>query len=767
VLRVDGNPRARVETVLRLRTLGGVSLEHDGVPLDTLGAQRKTLALLTLLAASRGQGVSRDRVAACLWSESDTEHARGALKQTIHVARRQLGSTDAIMGTSELRLNASYIASDIDAFLSAFEEGELERAVCLYGGPFLDGFHLPGAPEFEEWVSVQRDELARRYASALERLASAAEDRGDPEAAIEWLRRLQTADPFSARTTLRLMGALDATGERVAALRCAQVHGALLREELDSPPDPDVAALAARLREEPALPSTSREAASPAPATSRPPQIATSVASAFQEARSRGRLEAPRQAIRQSRVAAGVFADRSIAVLPFTNVSGDSAIAHLSAGLTDELISALSTVEGLRVAPLTVTLALKEQGLDRHAIADSLGVAAVVEGTVHRVGDRLKVSAHLVSVRDPAILWSESYDREPRDIMAIQAELARAVVGALYPERTTTAGTSLGRSRTTVDPDAYDLYLRGRHAWRQRSRQGILQAVIFFEGAIERAPTFATAYAGLAAAYVNSSNFRYCNTREALARAEIAADHALALDPQLAEGHAANGFVLASRLEFDAAEGAFQRAIEQNRSLTWAHHYYTLLLLMLGRTDEALAQNQQALTSDPLSLPANATRGIILLQRGDLNGAERELRRALTLSSGFQLTLYYLGIVRAAQAHYQDAAQLLEEAAREAPEFTGVPGARAFVRQQTGRQRAADSLLAELEAQAETGDERARVNLALAYAALGRLDAAFSLFDQVQWDVPSLVELRADPLLRSLRSDPRYPALLRKIGADR
>jgi tetratricopeptide (TPR) repeat protein len=273
------------------------------------------------------------------------------------------------------------------------------------------------------------------------------------------------------------------------------------------------------------------------------------------------------------------------------------------------------------------------------------------------------------------------------------------------------------------------------------------------------------AYVGLADAYVNMSNFGYRDPAEALARGAVAANRALALAPQLAEAHASKGYVLASTLDFRGSEAAFQRAIELNPNYTWAYHYYTLLLMMLGRTDEALEQNRHALATDPLSLPANATRGIILLQRGDYPGADRELQRALTLSPNFQLTQYYLAVLRAAQGRYEDARQLLERTALQTPRFTGVPGARAVVFRRTGKLPAADSLIAAAEAQARMGDERARVNLAFAHAALGHIDAAFALFDEVRWDVPSLIELRADPLLAPLRADPRYPALLQEVGA--
>lgn len=760
--------------MFRLRTLGGAALEQDGVRLDSVGAQRKSLALLALLAVARDKTISRDRVVAYIWPESDTERARGALKQTLHVVRRQLGSGEAIIGTAELRLNPSYIESDVDAFLGAVEEGRLELAADLYGGPFLDGFHLPRSAEFEQWASAQREALAQRYASVIERLAADAEARGDPRAALPWLRRLQAADPLSTHATLRLMRALGAAGERAAALRYAQVHESLLRDELDSPPDTEVAALAEALREErPVHPDRPRP--TPPSPTAVPPAS-----------------EAPGPAIRRSHVAAflatvfslvaavliltgqreqGVGAtpapseDRSVAVLPFSSMSGDSASEHLSNGITSALTTELSSVHGLEVPSVSHTYALTRKGIGVPAIADTLGVATVLHGAVWRDGDRLKITARLVRVRDDRVLWSETYDREMGDIFAIQAEISRATMGALDVRPSPADGTR-PVARPTRDVEAYELYLRARYSWMLPSRERLEQAALYYQGAIERDPAFAMAYAGLSETYANLSNFGHLDQREAFARAGVAADRALALDPGLAEAHTAKGFVLASTQEFDAAEQSFQRAIQLNPTYVWARHYYSLLLMMVGRTDEALEQNRHALAAEAYSLPANATRGIILLQRGDYRSGERELQRTLALSPGYPLTRYYLATVLAAQGRYEEAGPLLDQSGPPgARGFTGVPGARALVLQRTGRQPAADSLLRDLEAQASAGDPRSRANLAFAHAALGRMDAAFALFDQMPWDVPSLIELRADPLLEPMRADPRYPALLRRIGA--
>lgn len=767
-----------------LRTLGGATIERDGVVLDSVGTQRKTLALLALLAVARHQGISRDRLAAYLWPESDGERARGALKQALYVARRSLGSPDAILGTSELRLNPSRVRSDVDEFLTALEQGDLHRAAAVYGGPFLDGFHLSGAGEFEQWADAQRDHLARKRASALEQLAREAEADGDYPAAVEQWRRLHSEDPLSGRATLALMNALDAAGERAAAIRCAAVHEALLRDEVGSPPDAAVAALAARFCEEPYPPAAARDRESrPQPGSSveedEPVWIATGNSAAAARA-ARPRLARPVSVVATALVLGigvsipgqetarddtthAAVADRSIAVMPFRVSGEDPRSEHLARSLTDELIGALGRVQGLRVAARTSTLALDGRGLDAIAIADSLGVATVLEGSVRRTRDRVQVTVRLVNVRDEGVVWAKTYDREVRDVFAVQNEIARAIARAVN-------GGSAGEDaavlvgRPTDDLEAYDLYLRARHTWTLPQRERLEQAVIFYGRAVERDPTFAVAYAGLAEAYANLGSYAYLPSDQALARANLAAERALQLDPRLAEAHAAHGFVLTSEQEFEAAEAAFRRAIALNPSYVWAHHHYSLLLMMLGRTDEAFEHNRQALLLDPLSLPANATRGIILSQQMKYVAARVELERALLLDRDYLLTLFYLGAIRAAEGAYEEALPLLEAAALRAPAFTGVPGALAYVYDRTGRKPAADSILARLQHAAV--DDRSRANLAFAYAVRGRMDLAFPILQRVRWDKPSVIELRADPLLGALRADPRYRQLIRQIGAD-
>jgi DNA-binding SARP family transcriptional activator len=234
--------------MFQLRTLGGLALQRDGTLLDQVNAQRKALALLAVLAAAGASGVGREKVMLLLWPESDAGRARGALKQMLHILRRQLGSPDAILGTTELHLNPRYVESDVARFRNALDSGDLEAAVSLYDGPFLDGVHVDGAPEFQEWAEQQRTELegaSARRSSGWRARRRPAEMRN---VAVAWWRRLQAADPLNGRVAVCLMEALEASGDRAAALRHARIHETLLREEWGLEPDPAVAALAARLR---------------------------------------------------------------------------------------------------------------------------------------------------------------------------------------------------------------------------------------------------------------------------------------------------------------------------------------------------------------------------------------------------------------------------------------------------------------------------------------------------------------------------------------
>ncbi|MFN2565912.1 MAG: protein kinase [Gemmatimonadaceae bacterium] len=264
--------------MLRLRTFGGLAVESDHGAHGSAAAYRRRIALLPLLAVAGVRGMSRDKLLLYLWPESEQEKARHALTQALYALRRDLGAEELFLGTNDLRLNPQLITSDVGDLEQAHARGDPARAISLYRGPFLDGFHVSDAPEFERWVDGERARLERRARGALESLATDAERRGDHRAAVEWWRQLAALDPLSSRVAMGLMTALTAAGDRAGALQFARVHETLLREEVGAAPDAALLALAARLRSEPAGPPPVVAAAAHA-ASSAEVATATSTAS--------------------------------------------------------------------------------------------------------------------------------------------------------------------------------------------------------------------------------------------------------------------------------------------------------------------------------------------------------------------------------------------------------------------------------------------------------------------------------------------------------
>ena len=257
---------------LHLRSFGGLALTREGSPTGLTDSRRKPLALLALVGTAGERGVSRDKLAGYLWAESDPERARGVLKQTLYVLRKEFeGGPELFLGTTDLRLNPDAITMDLWEFERLATAGDGAGAATCYTGHFLDGFHLSDAPEFERWVDEQRDRLARRMSALLERLALEASGRNLPREAADWWLRLTEHDPFDTRAVTGLLHALLQAGDRPRALRYAERHMALIRKELDITPDPEIRRLVEQARARPvgqpdAPHASATPAASPAPA---------------------------------------------------------------------------------------------------------------------------------------------------------------------------------------------------------------------------------------------------------------------------------------------------------------------------------------------------------------------------------------------------------------------------------------------------------------------------------------------------------------------
>jgi DNA-binding SARP family transcriptional activator/TolB-like protein len=480
----------RLASMLTFRAFGGACLTHESGALSGPASQRRRLALLALLSASPSGGMSREKVTGLLWPDSDGETARHRLGDALHALRKALGR-DAILSVGdELHLNPQVVQSDLSEFRRALGAGEWQTAVSLYRGSFLEGFFIPDASEFERWMDVERERLAREFAQALTSLAEESERDGDWSAAIEWWHRLVTHDPYSSRATLRLMLACVKAGDAGAALQHARVHEAALREDLAAEPDAHLAALVAGLRHGPSggvtparegggAPSRIPTAAAsestapllPAAAIAaddgaRAPPVVHALLEPALSSRSNRRWirwaamfglalstvivaglpNEPREA--ELLLAAVDLPIRSLAVLPFENCTpdprqpgrSDVSQDYFADQLTVELITRLAQIPDVRVtsriSAMRYTTACgspRRQGISLRQIADELGVDAILEGTLVRHGESLRVTVQLIRTATDEHLWAGAleYERSIADVLRLQEEIVREIAGAI------------------------------------------------------------------------------------------------------------------------------------------------------------------------------------------------------------------------------------------------------------------------------------------------------------------------------------------------
>ena len=710
--------------MFHLQTFGGCIVKQDGAPLDALSGQRKVLALMATLAASGEYGISRDVLLSYLWPESSEPRARSSLNQLIHAVRQQLRTPDLLIGSSVLRLNPERITSDTSQFRDAMKRGDHETAVALHVGPFLDGFYLRGADEFELWVANTRAELARSAARSLAALAEAASSRGEPRVAVEWWRRLTDAEPLSAQAAIGLMRALDAAGEPAAALEHARLYEILVARELGGKLDPAIREIVARLRATPSGPERVTPRSVPATVQSSVP---------------------------------------SVAVLPFVNTSGDQADEHFSDGLTDELIVALGKVPGLRVTGRTSVFALKGRGSTTRGIGEALNVTTVLEGSVRRAGGRLKVTAQLVSTADDTVLWSQAFNGHTKDIFAVQEEIARAIVQALAVRLAADAKRLV---RGPADVASYDLYLKGRHLLNTRlSKESLGLAVRFFDEVIARDPAYAPAYAGLSHAHAYRAVFAYARPHEAFVTAKTAARQALALDDSLADAHVSLGHALfVYDYEWDAAEREFRRAIALEPANSTTRFIFAICLQDQGRFTEALAELEIARSIDPLAPFVGAVSGRVCVNARRPDDAIRHLRETLELAPELDVLHQQLG-----HAYLQKGMPAEAVAAmRRAAELSGPRDTAqlAYVLAVTGQHEEARTMVAELMETATHPNSQA-FHMAMAYAGLGERDEAFRWLEHGYTERASFMDgVRITPAFDSLHTDPRWRHLLQRMRLD-
>jgi eukaryotic-like serine/threonine-protein kinase len=463
----------------------------------------------------------------------------------------------------------------------------------------------------------------------------------------------------------------------------------------------------------------------------------------------------------RARDAAGVT--RAIAVLPFVNASSEPENEYLSDGITDELIDALAKVDGLRVASRTSVFAIKGKSLDVRAIGALLDCAVVLEGTVRRSGQQLRITVQLTSTDDGHLLWSQRYDRQLHDVFAIQDEIAQTIVSTL--RATTFADLAPPpTTRHTENFRAYGMYLRGRFELNRRTQDGIAAGIRYFELAIAEDPRFALAYAGLSDAHSLRIDYRSVPVAQGFEQAMHYARQALAIDDTLAEPHASLAWALfVYHWQWDEAEHEFRRAIELDPRYATAHQWFAFLLAARGSREDALVEGHTAVDLDPGSLFARRSLAWIYLYARRYDRAREHLAKAMAMNPTAEETYRTLGLVLAHAGETANAVRVLEHAVTmpEAGSYTRATLGYALAR--AGREAEARSILEELAATAQR-DYVSPVALATVLLGLGDVERAIAWTERAYEDRRGwLAYIKVNPMMDPMRGHPRFEALVEKM----
>jgi adenylate cyclase len=657
--------------------------------------------------------MSRDKILAYLWPDAPADRANHRLTQVLYSLRHQLKADDLFLGGTNLRLNPDLLSTDLDDFYQALADQCPERAVAAYGGPFLDGFFANGSAEFEHWVDEKRVDLEREYRKALEMLARHAVASDDSTSVAHWCGRLAQSDPLNAQVIIRYMKALARNGDRAEAIRVGQAYQVRLRQELDVEPDSSVIAAIARLR---------------SPAAEEP----------------------------------------SVCVLPFLNLTPEHENDYFSDGMTEELTNALAQVPGLRVVSRTSAFAFKGKNLDLREIGMRLGVTSILEGSVRKVGNRIRITVQLVDGESGFHLWSQVFERTLHDVFAVQEEISRAVARALPLRAGQVAGSSLIRPPTVL-VEAYTLYLRGRYFALKRTPDSLRLAIEYFEQAIELDSAYALAHGGIGECFTLLAFEEFGDTapRQVLPRAKSAMERALVLDPDLAEGHTWRG-VLAFLFEYDwsKAESSFLRAIQLKPAYSLAHTWYGVFLGAMGRNVEGLARLHHAEQIDPLAVSIQAVLGHAQYFARDYTEALQRHLAVLELDPDNARVHAWLARLYHATGQFEHGLKALESAMHRIGEPPILLAQLGRFHAALGHSEGAYRVIEKLE-RLVGRQYVSSMAAAYVYRELGDYDEMFEAMEEAFEERSGMLPfLAVEPGWDSVRQDTRFQAFIKRLGLE-
>jgi len=457
------------------------------------------------------------------------------------------------------------------------------------------------------------------------------------------------------------------------------------------------------------------------------------------------------------------LADKSIAVLPFDNLSRDPDNAYFCEGVQDEILTRLAKVADLKVISRTSTQKYKSAPDNLRAIAQQLGVANILEGSVQKANDQVRVNVQLINAANDAHLWADIYYRKVTDIFAAESEIAKTIADTLQAKLTGSEMAAMAKA-PTADSEAYELYLKGNYFWNKRTGADFHKAIDYFNQAIAKDPNYALAYVGLADSYLLLSNYGAAAPKDSMPQARAAAQKALELDSNLAEVHATLAILSQGDFEFKRAITEYERAIQLSPNYAMAHHWFgDGPLMALAMTNRSIAEGKRSVELDPLSLINNADLGWVYINARRYEEAIAQLRKTIEIDSHFYLAHYYLG--EALQLKGQLTEAIVEY--RAAVELNDDPLALAFLGHayaRAGQKDKAQEILGRLTEEAKSRYVSG-YSLALVRLGLGDKEEAIDALERAyrNGEGDDIYIIRVDPFLDDLRGHPRFEALAEKI----
>ena len=457
--------------------------------------------------------------------------------------------------------------------------------------------------------------------------------------------------------------------------------------------------------------------------------------------------------------------DQSIAVLPFVDMSETKDQEYLSEGMSEELLNLLSKIKDLKVISRTSSFFFKGKNMDVRKIGKDLGVTNILEGSVRKSGNTIRITAQLIEVKNGTHLWSETYDREIKDVFALQDEISKMIVDILKIKLSGKQTNQLAGS-FTKNPEAYEDYLKGRYHWNTRTDEGIKKAIGYFEDAIKKDSNYAAAYSGLADTYLTLYDYELMSFDESTAKAKDAALRALKINENLAEAHNSLAHINLHEWKWKSAEEGFRRALELDQGYVLAHHWYALCLTAIGKANEAIIQMEKARELDPLSTRINADLGMAYLSAGRYDDAIGQEQKTLELNPKSGGAHWIRGMAYQQKEMFEQSIKDYREALELSPGNSNFLAALGHVYASGGNNIAAHKILDTLFV-VNKQEPVSPFFFALVYAGLNDKENALKWLEKACEEKSGSVRyLKMEPRLQNLRNEPRYIAMMKKIGLE-